>query len=72
MLGRFSNGVVIKKSTKCRSWPFFPPICRIRCTVVFDERVFDENSCVTFASSLDLEQARHSVGPDLEPNCLIL
>ena len=27
---------------------------------------------VTFANSLDPDQARHIVGPDLDPNCLTL
>ena len=27
---------------------------------------------ITFASSLDPDQARQNVGPDLDPNCLIL
>ena len=27
---------------------------------------------ITFANSLDPDQARHSVGPDLSPNCLTL
>ena len=25
---------------------------------------------ITFANSLDPDQARHNVGPDLDPNCL--
>ena len=25
---------------------------------------------ITFANSLDLDQARQNVGPDLDPNCL--
>ena len=27
---------------------------------------------ITFANSLDPDQARQNVGPDLDPNCLIL
>ena len=27
---------------------------------------------ITFANSLDPDQARHFVGPDLDPNCLTL
>ena len=27
---------------------------------------------ITFANSLDPDQDRHSVGPDLDPNCLTL
>ena len=27
---------------------------------------------ITFANSLDPDQARHNVGPDLDPNCLTL
>ena len=33
------------------------------------------NSCrllITFAKSLDIDQARQNVGPDLDPNCLTL
>ena len=29
-------------------------------------------SQIIFANSLDLDQARQNVGPDLDPNCLIL
>ena len=25
---------------------------------------------ITFANSLDPDQARHNVGPDMDPNCL--
>ena len=35
------------KSTKCRTWPFFfSTSIRIRRVVKFDERVFDEKSCI--------------------------
>ena len=27
---------------------------------------------ITFANSLDTDQARQNVGPDLDPNCLML
>ena len=30
------------------------------------------SSAVTFANSLDPDQARQNVGPDLDPNCLTL
>ena len=49
-LGRFFRlGVVLQikiKSTKCWTWPFFSTSSRIRRVVMFDERVFDEKSCI--------------------------
>ena len=37
--------------------PLLPSVCRLP---------------ITYANSLDQDQARHNVGPDLDPNCLTL
>ena len=41
----------------------------------FNDMLAGDDVCfllITFANSLDPDQARRFVGPDLDPNCLIL
>ena len=43
------------------------------CLLIFSESAFLKNSfknTIRVSNSLDLDQARHFVGPDLGPNCL--
>ena len=49
---------------------FFPLFCRL---LIFSKSTFLKNSfrnTIRVSNSLDPDQARHSVGPDLGPNCL--
>ena len=42
---------------------------------IFNSFHASDNVCrllITFANSFDPDQARHIVGPDLDPNCLTL
>ena len=55
----FSQGFSQKVlSTSCFVFYFFPARGDICCLLI------------TFANSLDPDQARQNVGPDLDPNCL--
>ena len=44
---------------------FFLVICGF-----FQNQLFKKNQEFKMSNSLDLDQARHLVGPDLDPNCL--
>ena len=51
----FSQTVVYRSCSVSNSLPASSDICHL---------------LITFANSLDPDQARHNVGPDLDPNCL--
>ena len=36
----------------------------------FQNQLFEKFFTIRVSNSLDLDQARHSIGPDLGPNCL--
>ena len=60
------NTFVVSISINSACWDFFMIFCRM---LIF----FSKNSyriTIRVANSLDPSQARHCVGPDLDPNCL--
>ena len=49
---------------------FVGPDIGLRCLPMYHKTMFIYCRLIIFANMLDPDQARHLVGPDLDPNCL--